>query len=583
MLELDKRSAEELKGELKGFIEGAKTGAARGEVAKMLRELACMGHEPLIEAAQGLLQDKELGLHIELESGLKRLCSGRKLERGASEQEYMRLEEEHLLSQLWELMRGLAMDRPLKELSELARFRESLWSGAIMSWLERVEAALPQDKLKRERGLLLECSDQLGHLLEYDPYRFADEGIDIFAERLQRMEHGGGELSVILPGESDEEGWAALRLSGLLSDLRGVERLTVDGFGALEALQSEGVQGLEAIKELDLKVLRAEELLSLEGRPLLDQLYAGVQGRAERGELSEELKAQLEGKSEALCFVARRCCESVVSVIKGVAVEQRYCPAGEFWMGSEERGDYIDNELPRHRVKISKPLLVGQTQVTQALYEAVMGTNPSRFKGANLPVEQVSWFDSVRFCNKLSELKGFRPAYSVGSGVKPVVSLDFNANGYRLLTEAEWEYAAKAGTELIYAGSNEVDEVAWYEVTTNDEGTRDVATKTPNAWGLYDMSGNVWEWCSDQWDVDTYKSRLEVSIDPCNYSLSFAGRVFRGGSWRSVASSPAWRVYRGGGWLNGAGFCRVACRGRLGASHRRRRLGLRLLMWNLDT
>jgi len=241
-----------------------------------------------------------------------------------------------------------------------------------------------------------------------------------------------------------------------------------------------------------------------------------------------------------------------------------YCPAGEFWMGSEEGVGY-SNERPRHRVKISKPLLVSQTQVTQALYEAVMGTNPSHFKGAKLPVERVSWYDSVRFCNKLSELEGFRPAYRVGSGDRPEVSLDFNANGYRLPTEAEWEYAAKAGTELIYAGSNEVDEVAWI---SNNAGhkTHDVATKAPNAWGLYDMSGNVREWCNDRWDSDAYHFIFKVSIDPCNY-----------------ASSPARRVRRGGSWDDDAGFCRVAIRDGFDAGYRWDGLGLRLLRWNLDS
>ena len=326
----------------------------------------------------------------------------------------------------------------------------------------------------------------------------------------------------------------------------------------------EGVQGLEEVEELDIKVLRAEELLSLEGHPLLERVYAGVQHRGERGELTEALKAQLEGASDALWFVARRCCDAVESWVKGVRVEYCYCPSGEFWMGSEERFGYSDDH-PRNRVKISKPVLMGQTQITQALWEAVMGSNPSEFKGAQRPVERVSWYDMVRFCNALSKLDNFRPAYSIGSGDEPDVSLDLSANGYRMPTEAEWEYAAKAGTELVYAGSAQLEQVGWF-YENSDYETHPVAQKKPNAWGLYDMSGNVWEWCSDQWDEEPYQSRPEVSVDPCVY-----------------ASSPAWRVFRGGGGDGGADYCRVAFRNGFDADDRGSDLGGRLLRWNIDT
>jgi formylglycine-generating enzyme required for sulfatase activity len=223
------------------------------------------------------------------------------------------------------------------------------------------------------------------------------------------------------------------------------------------------------------------------------------------------------------------------------------------------------DERPRHRVKISKPFLMGQTQITQALWEAVMGANPSGFKGAQRPVERVSWYDMARFCNALSALENFRPAYSIGSGDKPDISLDFTANGYRMPTEAEWEYAAKAGTELVYAGSAQLEQVGWFS-SNSGRGTHPVAQKEANAWGLHDMSGNVWEWCSDQWDSEAYKSRLKVSVDPCRY-----------------ASSPARRVNRGGGWSLDAAYCRVADRNWRGADFRGRYLGGRLLRWNLDS
>ena len=154
MLEQDQWGAQTLQGELARLMKEGQTGEARGALTKMLRELACMGYEPLIEAAKGVLQDeqdKKLGLHIEVESGLRRVCSKVSLKRGVSSERYQPLEEEHLLDQLRELMMSLALDRPLKELSEVARLRESLWSGAIMSWLERVEAAGESAALSRER------------------------------------------------------------------------------------------------------------------------------------------------------------------------------------------------------------------------------------------------------------------------------------------------------------------------------------------------------------------------------------------------------------------------------------------------
>ncbi|MBM4292155.1 MAG: formylglycine-generating enzyme family protein, partial [Deltaproteobacteria bacterium] len=167
-----------------------------------------------------------------------------------------------------------------------------------------------------------------------------------------------------------------------------------------------------------------------------------------------------------------------------------YCPPGEFWMGSQD-GVGDDRERPRHRVKLSRGFWMGQTQVTQALWEKVMGSNPSHFKGATLPVEQISWFDAVRFCNALSGLENLQPVYGIGTGDQPTVSLDSTASGYRLPTEAQWEYAAKAGTELKFAGSDTLDAVAWH--TGNAGGkTHPVGEKTANAWGLHDMSGNVW-------------------------------------------------------------------------------------------
>lgn len=152
-----------------------------------------------------------------------------------------------------------------------------------------------------------------------------------------------------------------------------------------------------------------------------------------------------------------------------------------------------------------------QTEVTQDLYESVMGENPSEFKGGKKPVEMVSWYDAIYFCNELSEIKGYEPVYSVdgntdttkwnytphqGSRLKGIVTQDKSRNGYRLPTEEEWKYAVKGGEDYIYAGSNDVKQVAWYSENSNYK-THPVAQKKANGYGIYDMIGNVTEMCWD--------------------------------------------------------------------------------------
>ena len=205
-----------------------------------------------------------------------------------------------------------------------------------------------------------------------------------------------------------------------------------------------------------------------------------------------------------------------------VASDMVYVAGGTFMMGAtEEQGDDAYNdEKPVHSVTLDG-FYIGAFEVTQAQWKAVMGTNLSNWKGDDLPVENVSWSDAVSFCGKLSQMAG---------------------KEYRLPTEAEWEYAARGGQQAggtKYAGSNNVGDVAWY---TNNSGskTHPVGQKQPNALGLYDMSGNVWEWCSDWYDSDYYSS--SPSVNPQGPS---------GGSSR---------VNRGGGWYDDARYCRVSSR-----------------------
>lgn len=179
--------------------------------------------------------------------------------------------------------------------------------------------------------------------------------------------------------------------------------------------------------------------------------------------------------------------------------------AGEFMMGSE-RGD---DEKPVHRVRISQGFELGKYEVTQAQWEAVMGQNPSHFKGASLPVGSVSWEDVQRFLERLNEKD--------------------DSFVYRLPTEAEWEYACRAGSSGDYAGS--LDAMAWYEGNSGKE-THPVGQKQPNAWGLYDMHGNVWEWVQD-WYGESYYGGSPMT-DPRGPGTG-SDPVMRGGSWHHLA------------------------------------------------
>ena len=207
-------------------------------------------------------------------------------------------------------------------------------------------------------------------------------------------------------------------------------------------------------------------------------------------------------------------------------------PAGTFQMGNTGAYSGSPLELPVHTVTISKAFYMSKYEVTQSQYQAVMGTNPSNFKDENLPVERVTWYDAVSFCNALSQLEGLTPCYTI-NGTN--VTCNWDANGYRLPTEAEWEYACKAGTSTdFYSGSltNEnctpidanLDNIAWYCGNANNTA-HPVGQKQPNAFGLFDMSGNVWEWC---WDWYSSYSSTAVTDPIGAYTGSY--RVFRGGS-----------------------------------------------------
>jgi formylglycine-generating enzyme required for sulfatase activity len=222
------------------------------------------------------------------------------------------------------------------------------------------------------------------------------------------------------------------------------------------------------------------------------------------------------------------------TVMTKSGVEMVLIPAGSFEMGSQHGRD---EERPAHKVWIDS-FLMDKYEVRQSEYEKIGKdadppfANPSHFKGPDLPVEQVTWPEAAMFCNARSRLEKLKPCYNEDTG-----KCDFDADGYRLPTEAEWEYACRAGTGGDYSFGTEARQLGdfgWYADNAAKK-THPVGTKKPNPWGLYDMHGNVAEWCQDAYDKGYYKDSPEKNPRGPADAAKYKDYVLRGGSWKSNA------------------------------------------------
>lgn len=279
-------------------------------------------------------------------------------------------------------------------------------------------------------------------------------------------------------------------------------------------LKSGGSKSEKEIKSLNDRIASLEKQLK-EAKYRFDLELQKQEGLNDQlAQTQQQLKAVTQKLQEAQAK------PKFPPIIQQIIDNMVYVEGGTFMMGaSEQDKEAHSNEKPAHKVQLDS-FSIGRTPVTQEQWEAVMGNNPSCFKGAKLPVESVSWDDCQKFIKKLNQMTG---------------------KTFRLPTEAEWEFAVRGGNRskgYKYAGSNNINDVAWYYENVNSK-TREVATKQPNKLGLYDMSGNVWEWCQD-W-CDGYSSSAQSNP--------------------KGPTSGSYRISRGGSWHDSVGNCRVTSRG----------------------
>ena len=302
----------------------------------------------------------------------------------------------------------------------------------------------------------------------------------------------------------------------------------------------EGMVKLKASAPSNLQITLSKEVASMNqtSKTAIPQQAQPQQPVAQPQPVSSMASSSTSGASSNMVGSSTSSSVITIPVKDGISIEMVKVEAGSFNMGATpEMQNPDEDEKPVHRVTLTNNYYIGKYEVTQALWKTVMGNKSSRFKGDNLPVEKVSWNNCQKFISKLNKLTG---------------------KSFCLPTEAEWEFAARGGKKsrgYQYSGSNTLGDVAWYEGNSGSK-THAVGTKQPNELGIYDMTGNVYEWCQDWYG--SYSSSPQTN--PIG------------------AVSGSCRVYRGGCWVSSARNCRTSYRGRRTPDFRYGFLGLRLVL-----
>lgn len=399
-----------------------------------------------------------------------------------------------------------------------------------------------QEQVARMDKELVKIEEKIRQKQDKVTSEYARLGTSINAEKA-KVAAMTAEQTKSTGGAKKSSGW-----SGIFSFLKSSssksasKKTTAISSEKIEKAEEKMKQSIESLKRkyLELEAKIKEELQELQ---------------AEEHSIKKELRQFGEIHPSLLGFRAVKPFSVARLKIGKVRQQMVLVPKGAYVMGAVS-GDTMaeEDEKCQHNVILTQPFWVADSPVTQMLYRSVLGKNPSRFKNEDSPVEMVSWFDAIQFCNALSLRESLMPCYEVKSEEDEDVRWNRQANGYRLLTEAEWEYVARSGGVQLYAGSNASLDVAWF--SANSAGsTQPVKKKDPTLWGLYDLSGNVWEWCWD-WFAEYVDGNATDPIGP----KEGRGRSFRGGSW-AVPEKMVRTSQRGAerphNRMNGLGF-RVA-------------------------
>ena len=398
-------------------------------------------------------------------------------------------------------------------------------------------------------GAKLWRSDMSGAILKQAKLR----GVDFTDCQLDQADLEGADLSgaILEPASCLEADFRRAR--GLSSEtLRKVARSAILDERQLKQLKQHARQKLQDLVNEKRRAEEVEEKKTLEERQ--EKLGAITDSfnrrrnseRAAVTELNTRMNAPAAEKAKAaarsIAQAERFARYHQQRRVRNAVFMMRFVPSGSFTMGAAN-GEA--NAEPPHEVTLTRPFLLGETPVTQQLWDAVMGgSNPSRFQGPERPVDSISWTAALQFCNRLSRLDGFTQVYDLSEGRISQIKWNQEANGYRLPTEAEWEYVAKAMVDFIYPGSDDIQDVGWFKENSGGE-TKPVKMKDSNSWGFYDMGGNVWEWCFDLYSEHIYRDRFQSEVQDPVHRGADGHRVLRGGSWSysDEGLQCAWRMH----------------------------------------